>query len=125
MRCEGDNQADVIKVIRLIIIRGAVRIAVMRIRLDPVAPAGLMVNIVAESLLHRLAEADADVFDRVVRIDLQVSFGFDLEIECSMPREQLEHVVEEADTGLPGAGGRAIEVELEVDLRFAGGAVDG
>jgi hypothetical protein len=30
----------------------------------------------AKRLFHRLANADSNVFDRVVHIDMQVAFGF-------------------------------------------------
>jgi hypothetical protein len=41
-----------------------------------------------------------------------------------MPRQQLQHVVEEADAGVPRALAGAVQVQLQVDLRFARLAVD-
>ena len=79
---------------------------------------------VAEGLLHRLAQADADVLDRVVLIDVQIALGLDRQIESPVPREQLQHVVEKADARFPRARAAAVEVQLQADLGFAGGAVD-
>ena len=54
---------------------------------------------VAERLLHRLAERDADVLGGVVVVDVQVALGLDRDVDARMPRQQIEHVVEEADAG--------------------------
>ena len=53
-------------------------------------------GLVAQRLLQRLAEADADVFDRVVLIDVEVALGLDRQsIARASPKRQ--HVVEKAD----------------------------
>ena len=52
---------------------------------------------VAERLQHRLAERDADVLDGVVLIDVEVARRLQREIEAAVTREQLQHVIEEAD----------------------------
>ena len=71
---------------------------------------------VAERLVERLAEHDADVLDGVVGAGLEVAVRLDLQAEPAVAGEQVEHVVEEAD-----AGRRArlspVEVEREPDLR--------
>src|SRR4029450_10384201 len=54
---------------------------------------------VTERLEQRLAEHDADILDGVMLIDVEVAGGAKREIEAAMSREQLEHVVEEPDTG--------------------------
>ena len=48
---------------------------------------------------QRLAEGDADVFDRVMLIDVQIALGLDRQIERRVLGQQREHVVEEADAG--------------------------
>ena len=75
--------------------------------------------------LNRLAEADADVFDRVVLIDVQVALGADREVDHRVLRQQREHVVEEADAGGDVGLAGAVEIERERDLRLGGLAVDG
>ena len=67
---------------------------------------------VAERLVERLAERDADVLDRVVGAGLEVAGRLDLEAEPAVAGEQLEHVVEEADAGRD-ARLAAVEVERE------------
>ena len=55
---------------------------------------------VAERLRHGFAERDADVLDRVVLIDVEIARRpSQLQIEPAVTREQLEHVIEEADAG--------------------------
>jgi hypothetical protein len=66
--------------------------------------------LIAEGLLHRLAQADAHVFHCVVLIDLKVAFRFDGQIEGPVPREQLEHVVEEPHARFPRALPAAVQV---------------
>ena len=52
-----------------------------------------------EGLREQLPEHDANVFDGVVLIDVQVAIGAQGEVESAVPGEQLEHVIEEADAG--------------------------
>ena len=51
----------------------------------------------AERLLHRLAQRNADVFGRVVMIDMEIAVGLDRDVDARMPGQQIEHMVEEAD----------------------------
>ena len=53
--------------------------------------------LVTDCLLDRLAQADSDVLDRVVLVDVEVTVGSYLQVEYSVPREEFEHMVEEAD----------------------------
>ena len=80
---------------------------------------------VAEGLLHRLAKADADVFDRVMLIDVQVALGFDCQIDRRVLGEQRQHVIEEADAGLPSIPRRCRRDSAPGGFGFRGLAVDG
>jgi len=53
---------------------------------------------VAESSVKRLAQGDAHVFYRVVLVNIEIAFGFELEIKRSVAREQFQHVIEETNT---------------------------
>src|SRR5437879_6392403 len=53
----------------------------------------------AEGLVEGLAEDDTDIFDGVVLIDVEITAGFELEVEASVMSEEFEHVVEETDAG--------------------------
>ncbi len=74
---------------------------------------------VAERSVERLADADPDVLDRVVRAGLQVAAGADVEVEAAVAGEQVEHVVEEPDAGLALAGAVAVERQADVDVGLA------
>src|SRR5205814_22740 len=56
--------------------------------------------LVADGLFDRLTQHDADIFDGVMRIDVKVPLGLDGEIDQAVARQQVEHVIEEADAGL-------------------------
>ena len=79
---------------------------------------------VAERLLHRLAERDADVLGGVVVVDMQVALGLDGQVDARMARQQIEHVVEEADAGRNRRCAGAVEIDRDLDVGFLGGALD-
>ena len=58
---------------------------------------------------HRLAERDADVLDGVVLIDVEIARRLQRQVEAAVPREQLEHVVEEADAGADVVAALAVD----------------
>ena len=51
------------------------------------------------ALAHGLAERDADVLDGVMRVHVEIACGRNRQVESAVTREELEHVVEEADAG--------------------------
>ena len=73
---------------------------------------------VAPGLGQRLAKGDADIFNRVVCIDMQVANGLNVQIDQTMTSDLIQHVIEKRDAGgkfsLPGA----IKVETNSNLRF-------
>jgi hypothetical protein len=73
---------------------------------------------VAQRPVEGLPEHDARVLDGVVSARRQVAGHRHLEIEPPVAREEVEHVVEEADAGgsLPGA--RAVQSEAQGDVRL-------
>ena len=79
---------------------------------------------VAERLLHRLAERDADVLGGVVVVDVQVALGLDRDVDARVPRQQIEHVVEEADAGRDVGDALAVEIDRDLDVGLLGGALD-
>ena len=58
----------------------------------------------------RLAQRDADIFHRVVRVDVQVALGVDVEVDHAVPRDLVQHVLEERQAG--------IDADLPVPSRF-------
>src|SRR5581483_9012083 len=79
---------------------------------------------IAQRLRYRLAERDADVFHRVVLIDIEIALGVERQIERAVPREQLQHVIEEADAGADLIPAAAFNRQLQADLRFFGLALN-
>lgn len=75
---------------------------------------------ITKRLSDRLAEADADVLDGMVGIDRQIAVNGDDEVKQTMPAEEGQEVVESADAGVNAACPRAVNREVELDLRFGG-----
>ena len=67
-----------------------------------------------------LAERDAAVLDRVMRVHAKVAVAAQLQIHRRVLREQREHVVEERDAGFDRGFSLAIKVEADGDAGFLG-----
>ena len=79
---------------------------------------------VAEGLLEGLAESYAEVFDRMVVVDLRISLGLESEVEKAVLRNVREHVVHERHGGLDVIDARSVEVQGNFNVRFFGLAFD-
>src|SRR5690606_22315228 len=66
---------------------------------------------VAERLSERVADADRDVFDRMVRVDMQIPARLDRQIDQRMPRQRGQHMVVEADSGRDLGRSAAVQIE--------------
>src|SRR5450755_4001097 len=80
--------------------------------------------LVADRARNGLTQRDADVLDRVMRIDVQVAVRLDVEIDEAMPRDLVEHVIEEGHTTRELRVAAAVEVDADRDLRLGGIATD-
>jgi hypothetical protein len=80
---------------------------------------------IAHRLRERLAEGDADVFHGVVRIDVEIALGHDVDIDQPVARDLVHHVVEEGHPGVETRCAAAIEVDGGGDLGLEGIAGDG
>lgn len=76
-------------------------------------------GLVAQGAVDRGAQANSDVLGRMVRIDVEIAFAGDHQIEQSVLGEQFEHVIKEAYSGLDLGLAAAIKVEPETDLGFS------
>ena len=74
---------------------------------------------VAQRITHRPAETDPHVFDRMVLIDVQIAFRLDRQVDRRVLGQQHKHVIEEPYAGGDGRFARAIEIDLERDVRFS------
>src|SRR5581483_5392836 len=80
---------------------------------------------VAERLRKRLAEGDADVFDRVMLVDVEIAVCRKLQIKCAVVRKEFQHVIKDADAGRDFVTSAAFDRETKAYLRFFCIAVDG
>lgn len=80
--------------------------------------------LVPERLCEGLAQRDAAVLHRVMRIDFQIAFATKCQIDDGMLREQCQHVIEEWHTGFDRRLAFAINHQLERDLGFFRDALD-
>ena len=73
---------------------------------------------VTHRLFECLTKGDADVFDRVVIINVQIANRADLQVDQAMPGDLIQHVIQKRHTGihiqLPGA----IEINCNSNLGF-------
>ena len=59
-----------------------------------------------------------------MKIDFDVAFGIEIEIEESMPRKQRQHMIEERDAAADGRLPFSVEIETRPDGSFTGCAFD-
>ena len=79
---------------------------------------------VAQRLVDRLAERDADILGRVVLVDMEVALGAHGHVDQRMAGKLLQHVVEEADPGRDVVAPGPVEIDADADLRLGGVAGD-
>lgn len=73
---------------------------------------------VADGFIDSLTERNTDIFDRVVRIDMQVALGFDVDIDQAVAGDLINHVIEERYAGVETRFTAAIEIDGYGDLRL-------
>ena len=79
---------------------------------------------IAERPRDGLAERDAEIFHRVMLIHVEVAVGLHAQVECAVPREQLQHVIEETDAGADLIPSLAVEREPQHDVCFRRSTID-
>ena len=62
-------------------------------------PARRMPRFEPKRAAHGFAQRDAQVLDGVVLIHVEVALGNDVEVHRSVPRDELQHVIEETNAG--------------------------
>jgi hypothetical protein len=91
--------------------------------LDEVAGA-IDAEAVSQCLREEVTQDDADVFDRMMLVNVEIAMSRKGEIEGAVLGEKLQHMVEEADASRDLVTARAINVERSRDLRFLGIPLD-
>src|SRR5208283_4146730 len=79
---------------------------------------------VAQRVAKRPSDHDPDVFDRMMVIYMQIAAGGDLQIEESVARKALEHVIEERHAGFCLAAAASVELERNIYRSLARLALD-
>jgi hypothetical protein len=78
-----------------------------------------------ESFENGFTEGDANVFDGVVLIDVEIAARLDAKIEGAVTRDEIEHVVEKANAREDFGFATAFEIDGETDVGLVGFAMDG
>src|SRR5688572_13581398 len=73
---------------------------------------------IAERLEERFTEHDADVFDGVVLIHVEIARRLQRQIESAVACKQLEHVIEETDAGADVVAAAAVDRQRACNLRL-------
>ena len=81
-------------------------------------------SLVSHRRLDRLTQANSNILDRVVLVDVEVAHGINMQIKPTMPGRQLKHVVKEFDTCANGVPPPSFKAEANSYLRFGGFSAD-
>ena len=81
-------------------------------------------SFVAEPFCEGLAERDAAVLDRVMRVHFQVALAVELQIEDRVLRKKRQHVIKKRHAGFDRRLAAAINHQLERNLSFLRDALD-
>ena len=81
-------------------------------------------SFITEGSGKRLTQAYPNIFGGMMPIDLQISAGFDMEVQECVPGEELQHVVQETDAGGDFGLAAAIQFDRDLDIGFAGNAMN-
>ena len=73
---------------------------------------------IALGFLQRLSQNQADIFDGVMAVDLEIALRIDLQIKITMAGELSEHVIEKRNAGADLIFAGAVEVEADANFRF-------
>src|SRR5262249_29993101 len=72
----------------------------------------------AQSLMKCLPHDNTNVFDRVVLVDVEVALRMNGQIEKAMLGQQLEHMIEEPDTGVDLSLAAAVKRPFDTNVGF-------
>jgi hypothetical protein len=75
---------------------------------------------IPQSLGQGPAQHNGNIFNGMVFIDVQIATGLDLQVKPGMAGQGMQHMIQKADTGLNSGLAGAIDIELDLDIGFAG-----
>ena len=80
------------------------------------------VALYAASITHcfgeGLTQGNADIFHGVMRIDVQVAIGLNVEIDHAMASNLIEHMLQKRESGIKLRITLSVEINTNGDLRF-------
>ena len=80
---------------------------------------------IAESAADRLTEREPGILHRMMKIDVEVALGGDVEVDQAVTGELIEHMVEKSDAGRDTGGPGPVEIDGDLELGLFGLARDG
>ena len=80
--------------------------------------------LVAQRLVNRLAQGNANILDRVMGVDVQIALCFDVQIDQTVTSDLVEHVVEKRQSGGKLGITRAVEIDPNLNPGFQSVALD-
>ena len=81
--------------------------------------------LVAHRLGHGLSQDDADVFDGVVGVHVEIAVGLDNEVDTAMAGHLVQHVLEERYSGIERRMPGTVQIHGRLDACFQGLAAAG
>jgi hypothetical protein len=73
---------------------------------------------IANRLVECLAERNPNVFNRVVGINVEIALGNDVEINLTMPRDLVEHMLKKREPRIEFTLTAAIQTQRYFNLRL-------
>src|SRR6266404_5684796 len=98
-------------------VEGHLRLGLVHREQKPVARDAALV---AQRLAQRSAQGERAVLDGVVFVYLKIALARYIQRESAMPRDLLQHVIEETQAGADGAWAFAGQVQFDDDVGFLG-----
>ena len=83
-------------------------------------PVALYATSITHCLCESLTQGNADIFDCVMRIDVQVAIGLDVEIDHAVPSNLIEHMLQKREPGIELRLALSVEINTDGDLSFQG-----
>ena len=75
-------------------------------------------SFIAKRFAKRLTEANPDILNRMMVVDINIAFCVNVQIELSVLREQIQHMIQERNIRLNLRNPCSIYLERELDIRF-------
>ncbi len=82
-------------------------------------------GLVAQRLADGLPKDNPYILHGVVAVDVEISLRGHLDVEATMARHEVKHVIQEAHTGLDARGALAVEADFHRDMGLASSSFHG